>query len=409
MGMGMMPAAVDLRPLSVAVTAVNVVLCAALLIFWRTQKTYPGFGCWAACQGVVFSAYLLLSLRGAVPDLFSVVLLNGLMAVGAALRSKATLLFFDRPRSRLPDLAAIPLAPAGAAWFLYVDEAPELRLLVTSAVIAFILVRAAAALVPAVRAHGAAPAVAAAFLVSFPAVMLLRVAAWIASPASRAIFASTAANEAFFLFLLLYDVSITIFFLMLNARRLAGDLMSAQGALERLAVTDPLTGLPNRRSFDERLGREWRRQARSRQPLSLLVVDIDLFKPYNDRYGHQAGDACLVRVAAAMREALREGVDVLARFGGEEFVALLPESDPQDAAIVAERLRRAAESLRITHSASDVAPVVTVSVGWASATPDADDLGAVALFAEADAALYRAKQRGRNRVATAEAVPAAAF
>ncbi|HUK12810.1 MAG TPA: GGDEF domain-containing protein [Thermoanaerobaculaceae bacterium] len=407
--MGMMPAAVDLRPLGVAVTAVNVVLCAALLIFWRTQKTYIGFGYWVACQGVVLSAYLLLSLRGAIPDLFSVVLLNGLIAAAAALRSKATLLFFGRPRSHLPDLAAIPLAPAGAAWFLYANDAPEMRLLVTSAVTGFILARAAAALLPAARTQGAPPAVTAAFLLSFPAVMLLRVALWIVSPASRAVFASTAPNEAIFLFLLLYDVSITIFFLMLNARRLADDLIAAQGALERLALTDALTGLPNRRGFDERLGREWRRQARSRQPLSLLVVDIDLFKPYNDLYGHQAGDACLVRVAAAMREALREGVDVLARFGGEEFVALLPESGAEDAATVAERLRRAVEALDVAHNASSVAPVVTVSVGWASATPDADDLGAVALFAEADAALYRAKQGGRNRVATTEAVPAAAL
>ena len=397
----------DLRTLGVAITFVNVALCTALMIFWRTQKTYAGFGYWVACQGVALATYLLLTLRGVVSDLLSIVLVNGLMVVGASLRSRAALQFFARSRSPVPDIVACAVVPLAVAWFLYAADLPVVRLFVSAAGVAFVMGRAVTALAPSLRTQGASVAVTVAFFVALPVVLLARGAAWVVSIPSRGIFASTATNQAFFLFLLVHDVAITIFFLMLNTRRLAAELIATQGALERLAVTDPLTGLPNRRKLDERLAHEWRRQRRARKPLSLLVIDIDHFKPFNDRHGHLAGDACLVRVATAMQHVLREEIDLLVRLGGEEFVALLPESGPQEAVAVAERVRAAVESLGMPHGASEVAPVVTVSVGWASTLPVTDERGAGALFGHADAALYRAKQLGRNRVVPAErfAVP----
>ena len=169
----------------------------------------------------------------------------------------------------------------------------------------------------------------------------------------------------------------------------------AQDALARLAAQDGLTGLANRRSFDQALARESRRCARAGTPLSLLMMDIDGFKPFNDSYGHGRGDECLRDVARAVAAAVRCGVDLAARYGGEEFAVILPETDLAGARSAAERIRGAVEALGIRHRAAPVGAVVTISIGGVSAArPAADGRG---LLAAADAALYRAKREGRNR------------
>jgi diguanylate cyclase (GGDEF)-like protein len=167
--------------------------------------------------------------------------------------------------------------------------------------------------------------------------------------------------------------------------------------LRRLSLTDALTGLPNRRAFETTLRMEWERATRTARELGVLVIDVDHFKRYNDSFGHLAGDQCLVRVAVALRAALR-GIDTLSRYGGEEFVALLPETSLEQAFEVAERTRKALEAVRIAHAASEAGTpeIVTVSIGVACARPRADDEPA-SLIEAADAALYRAKAAGRNR------------
>lgn len=177
-------------------------------------------------------------------------------------------------------------------------------------------------------------------------------------------------------------------------------LASANEALQRLSLEDGLTGIANRRHLDDYLDREWRRAIRSRAPLSVVMVDIDNFKKYNDTYGHHAGDQALKRVAQAMAGALRRAGDLVTRCGGEEFAVVLPETSAEHAHIVAETLRRAVESLAIVHGGSPVAPCVTVSVGVASEVPDRAS-SATALLAAADTAMYRSKQGGRNRVTAA--------
>jgi len=167
--------------------------------------------------------------------------------------------------------------------------------------------------------------------------------------------------------------------------------------LHKLAYMDSLTGVANRRHFDQTLQAEWRRCRRSRQPLALIMVDIDHFKQFNDLYGHQAGDACLRAVAGALRAALARSHDLAARYGGEEFVCLLPECDLAGARAKAQALCEAVQALGITHGGSSVAGVVTVSAGVASEVPGEDGTPE-ALLARADAHLYRAKAAGRNRV-----------
>jgi diguanylate cyclase (GGDEF)-like protein/PAS domain S-box-containing protein len=169
------------------------------------------------------------------------------------------------------------------------------------------------------------------------------------------------------------------------------------------ALTDGLTGLANRRSFDETLDREWKRTLREGSQLSLLLIDIDNFKSLNDRYGHQVGDDYLRAISAALCSAVR-APDTVARYGGEEIAIILPVADNEAAVETAERLRTAIEALRLTHEGnSEGGGRVTVSIGAATAL--AREGGTIrmpeSLLLAADDALYKAKQGGRNRVATA--------
>jgi diguanylate cyclase (GGDEF)-like protein len=180
-------------------------------------------------------------------------------------------------------------------------------------------------------------------------------------------------------------------------------LEEANFALERLSSIDGLTGVSNRRSFDQALDVEWRRAGRGGVPLSLVLMDIDFFKAFNDTYGHQGGDEVLKKVATALASALGRAGDLVARYGGEEFVALLPGMAAPDAHVVAERLRAVVEGLGIRHAVSSASKVITLSAGVATASPSEDSSSAT-LVTAADKALYQAKRSGRNRVVAAAAV-----
>lgn len=176
------------------------------------------------------------------------------------------------------------------------------------------------------------------------------------------------------------------------------ELSHAVELLAKLSAEDALTQIANRREFERRLGIEWSRARRDRQPLALIMVDVDCFKNYNDHYGHPAGDACLQQIANALRKIPHRPADLVARFGGEEFAVLLPATSAEDAAAVAEHMRQAVLDLQIPHATSRVSPGVTASFGVAAIQPSLhEDLSE--LVAAADTALYDAKEHGRNRVA----------
>jgi len=169
--------------------------------------------------------------------------------------------------------------------------------------------------------------------------------------------------------------------------------------LTRLAMLDELTGIANRRRFGETLDAEWRRAQRTGRPLSLMMIDVDHFKAYNDFYGHPAGDACIRAVAKVLEASVRRPADFVARYGGEEFAVLLGDSDGDDGALrVADAIHRALHSTAMPHAASPVAPHVTLSIGIATSHPSGHD-GPAVLVRAADQALYRAKSSGRNRTA----------
>ncbi|WP_407332615.1 GGDEF domain-containing protein [Enterovibrio sp. 27052020O] len=166
--------------------------------------------------------------------------------------------------------------------------------------------------------------------------------------------------------------------------------------LNQISREDSLTKIPNRRMLDEKLEEEWRRAMRYQTPLSILIVDIDHFKQYNDLYGHSLGDQCLAKVAATLSQVEQRAGSLLARFGGEEFVFLLPGSDGENAKAIAERALEAIRSLQIPHDDSPVATYVTVSIGGKTCIPEKDN-SQQQLFIDADVALYEAKSCGKNQ------------
>jgi diguanylate cyclase (GGDEF)-like protein len=175
------------------------------------------------------------------------------------------------------------------------------------------------------------------------------------------------------------------------------ELAAAKSRLELLASEDSLTGLANRRAFDDALATAWSSCARSRQPLSIALLDIDFFKAYNDHFGHAAGDACLQNVSRVLQRIVRRRTDLVARYGGEEFLLLMPQTDAEGAMLFAERVRQAVEAEAFPHAPQVPHGVVTISVGVVSAEPDPVSLPE-SLFFAADAALYEAKAEGRNCV-----------
>lgn len=190
--------------------------------------------------------------------------------------------------------------------------------------------------------------------------------------------------------------------------RLLNDLRKTQLQMQEQAHTDPVTQIPNRRFFDTIFKAEWRRAARDHHALSLLIVDVDHFKRYNDKHGHHEGDKCLQRIAQTMKTVTRRASDVVARHGGEEFVILLPNTTLEDAVNLAEIVRKNIEALRILHEDGALPRIVTVSIGVACCIPsrlgespvsDGAMVHPAMLLNAADRALYRAKRNGRNQVA----------
>lgn len=179
-------------------------------------------------------------------------------------------------------------------------------------------------------------------------------------------------------------------------------LIELQKELEQLSFKDGLTGVANRRMFDSVMEMEWLNAKRTRQPLSLIMVDIDYFKQYNDFYGHLQGDDCLKRVSQALSDSASRARDFVARFGGEEFVLVLPESNTEAAAAVAERCRKAIFKLQIPHEKSDISQLLSISLGVGTVIPGQSDQ-LLDFINTVDQRLYLAKQNGRNCIMSQDA------
>ncbi len=183
----------------------------------------------------------------------------------------------------------------------------------------------------------------------------------------------------------------------IQRKKIEAALVKANQDLERIATLDGLTGIANRRRFDEYLYFEWLRLFREKLPMSLILCDVDFFKLYNDTYGHLAGDFCLQHVAAALRQSVKRHSDLVARYGGEEFAVILPNTTAKGAFYVAETIRKQVQRIKLVHAKSEVSKYVTLSLGVASIIPNAE-ICPDTLITIADKALYAAKSQGRNCV-----------
>jgi diguanylate cyclase (GGDEF)-like protein len=210
--------------------------------------------------------------------------------------------------------------------------------------------------------------------------------------------------ETVILALVILSIGYVVYRTRLRQLQAFSEIQSIQSQLEktnlelgRLSTTDGLTGVANRRKFDEVGPHEWLRAMRKRESLAVAMVDVDFFKIYNDLYGHQAGDQCLTAIAAVLADGLRDGSDFIARYGGEEFVILLPGQTAQGAFEVLDRLRRDVEAMALPHSGNTNGPVVTISAGFAAIIP-VPGITLENLIGQADQSLYVAKRKGKNQV-----------
>ncbi len=183
----------------------------------------------------------------------------------------------------------------------------------------------------------------------------------------------------------------------LHTHKMESKLKEANMELERLTNIDALTGIGNRRYFDNEIRKEWRLSVRYKRSISLILIDIDYFKLYNDTYGHVAGDACLKAVAGALNGALQRPGDTVARYGGEEFAILLCDTPLRGAALIAERIKQVVTELDIKHDASNVSEILTISIGVSSLIPEITNLPKE-LIEASDKALYKAKADGRDHI-----------
>lgn len=398
----------------------SIVMSAALVfpVALVPLRQHPELRLWAWALGVNTLAYALFVLRGQISDLLSVWLANVAVAQTLALFYQGICRFQQREPSRW--LTVAPVLLVGASFPLLFDKLPVRVMLGCSVYAAQSLVCVVILLRHREQTAGRGQYILMAGFTLATLVSLVRIGA--AASGHMELLAILLTSPVQVMTHLVLIVALILFgtglALMVHERsesQLArqGGLLEQQNrllqqysarlevanrSLTELSITDGLTGLGNRRHFDEVLRTEWERARRGGKPLALLLIDIDCFKDYNDCYGHQAGDDCLMKVAATLRASLRRAGDLAARYGGEEFVVVPVDADLEQARQLAQALCRAVASQALAHVRSPYGQV-TVSIGVAALVPSVDaESGPAALIRRADAALYRAKEGGRNKV-----------
>jgi diguanylate cyclase (GGDEF)-like protein len=398
---------------TIIVTSTVLALAIAAVAFGRSRV----LSIWACALGVHTLAYILFSLRGQVGDIWSIVVGNTALATTFSLFAEG---FFDFQRQRQPRwLTWLPVPVMAIVCIYWIDNLAarsilggiviaEQCLLILAAligrrrkttgrgqyqlmvgfflivvVIAFRIVETVTGSAEAVNILAASPIQTATFLATIVGLMLL--AAGMPLMTQERAENELAQNRA-----LLKQQNVAL-------QHYSEELEAANQKLAALSITDGLTGLANRRHFDEILAAEWARARRTGKSVAILMIDVDWFKKYNDHYGHQGGDDCLSRIAGVLQAGARRTSDLAARYGGEEFAVIAPDTDLDNARALAKKLCHAVVALEMPHSQSPHGRI-TISVGVAAIVPE-DETGAEVLLHRADASLYQAKDGGRNRVA----------
>jgi diguanylate cyclase (GGDEF)-like protein len=403
----------DPRTLLHLFTLVRVTQALVMLQVWRTHRGFTPVRDWAIGSVAMASGLLLIGFRDQIPGWASVLLGNALLLSGWILFDFGVLRAMGRKVPRRWGSALLATSLLFIFWFGTIRPDYLMRLLAFNLAILVIdgaTVYACLRYAAGSKASTARMVAAATGMVMASSV--LRLVHGFHAGAISAL-APDLAQTQFFLVSITATSIVTSMLLLVTTQDLQDKVdRRAQGMLRQRereldfattnALTDSLTRLANRRHFDEALNREFFRLKRSGSPLSLIMLDVDYFKRFNDSLGHLAGDDCLQQMAEALRAVVERAPDLVARYGGEEFAVILPETGPMGALNLAERIRQAVEELAIPHPDSLIANHVTVSLGVVTVSPAG--LGAPeAILALADEAMYGAKQGGRNRVAVAQA------
>lgn len=331
----------DLRTLLFANLLTNIAIAAMLAIYWRTQKTYPGFGHWALGSVGIAAAFLLFSLKSIAPEFYTVILANTAAMTAVVFRHIGVRRFWgqggaERPLLHVGVIAACALL---LSYYTLIDDNPLISLILVTAGISAYSLGIAYDMTKGIRlGYPIIAKTIALIYVLYAATMIGRLCEWELLPDIRCLLTPSFTSILYFSALLMLEVASALLFMMLNSQRLSQSLWLAQQQMAKLAATDPLTGLYNRRKLIENGEAAIERTDRLNLPCSLLLIDLDHLKRTNDTCGHSAGDALLLNVVAALQSQLGEN-DILGRLGGDEFVLLLPNTALAQAQKIAAQLR----------------------------------------------------------------------
>ncbi len=387
----------DPRTLATYTAAISMLLASLAVGYGRMRRVYPGFGWWTASLVLVSAALGAIALRGQVWPLLSDYggTVFGVAAMLAILRGQQGFCAAPLPMAPAQAVAALGFTAMVGADLLFDDVA--LRAMLGAGTTGVVALYAAWGF-GRERTNGLREAAlfCAVVVGMYGAVRLWRAGYLYGAGPEFDILAASLPATVNFMVNATFATLWAFGFILLNSGRLEAELDASRVELERLAATDPLTGMRNRRAFFAEAEAELRRARRYKLPVSMLLLDIDRFKQINDRFGHLAGDEMLRRIAATVATELRT-TDIHARFGGEEFIALLVQSPTLDAVPTADRLRRAIAAISVESLGNLFG--TTASIGVASVADG--DVELDELLRYADAALYRAKQAGRDQVVSA--------
>ena len=386
----------DLRTLFIITVLINIIIAFVLAIYWRTQKTYAGFGYWTLANVAMTVTFFLFSLKGIAPEFVTVVIANTSAVSGAFFRYAGVRFFWGAeslPHVRFHQ-AVVVVCALLLTYYTCIDDNIVLRLFAVSLIVSgYFLATARNMIKGATQGYPYEAWTLALLNLVYATLMMGRAFEWLIFPEARHLLIASSMSTLYFSSILLLEVTTALLFLMLNSQRLAKNLLQMQGDLEKLAASDMLTGLYNRRKLEEVCTAALTHARVHNRPSALLLIDLDHLKQMNDTFGHPAGDALLNTVVKTIRSQLRDQ-DILGRLGGDEFVVVLPAT-PEDAAkTFADQIRQSVQCQPFLWEDQEMA--MSISVGVA-ALSDAD-CNWQDWLKRADTNLYQAKKGGRNQI-----------
>ena len=386
----------DLRTLFILTVLINIIIAFIMAIYWRTQKTYAGFGYWTLANVAMTVTFSLFALKGIAPEFVTVVIANTSAVSGAFFRYAGVRFFWGA--ESLPHLrfhqTVVAVCALLLTYYTCIDDNIVLRLFAVSLIISgYFLATARNMIKGATQGYPYEAWTLALLNLVYATLMMGRAFEWLVFPEARHLLIASSMSTLYFSSILLLEVTTALLFLMLNSQRLAKNLLQMQGDLEKLAASDMLTGLYNRRKLEEVCTAALTHARVHNRPSALLLIDLDHLKQMNDTFGHPAGDALLNTVVKTIRSQLRDQ-DILGRLGGDEFVVVLPAT-PEDAAkTFADQIRQSVQCQPFLWEDQEMA--MSISVGVA-ALSDAD-CNWQDWLKRADTNLYQAKKGGRNQI-----------